>query len=147
MRVDVGKLADRVVRVVRWISAQPRLRTLRIGVLGSYTGAAVAIAAAAQTPDLVAAVVSRGGSLDLLTSDTLAKVRAGVLLIAGSRDAWVVELNRSILPRLPTAECAVVVGAGHAFEEPGALEAVGRLAAEWFTRHMGRAAHEPRPVA
>ncbi len=147
MRLDVGKLADRLAGVVRSVSELPCVRGLRIGLLGSYTAAAVALAAAAQAPSLVAAVVSRSGRPDLVPVDTLAKVRASVLLIVGSRDAWGLERNQSVLPKLHAAECAVVVGAGHTFEEPGSFEAVGRLAAEWFTRHVGTTAHDPRPAA
>ncbi len=96
-----------------------------------------------MVPDRVATVVSRGGRPDLVAPATLEKVRAPVLLIVGGRDETVLRLNRAVLPRLATAELAVVPRATHLFEEPGALAAVAGLAARWFGRHLA----EPPAVA
>ncbi len=136
LRFDIDLLTARVGAATRWVSALPRTRGLRLGYFGASTGAAAAIAAAAESPELVAAVVSRGGRPDLVPAMTLERVRAPVLLVVGSRDDEVLRLNRSVLPHLATAELAVVPGATHLFEEPGALEAVARLAAEWFARRL-----------
>jgi putative phosphoribosyl transferase len=136
LRFDIDLLTARVGAATRWVSALPRTRGLRLGYFGASTGAAAALAAAAESPELVAAVVSRGGRPDLVPAMTLERVRAPVLLVVGSRDDEVLRLNRSVLPHLATAELAVVPGATHLFEEPGALEAVARLAAEWFARRL-----------
>jgi pimeloyl-ACP methyl ester carboxylesterase len=104
---------------------------------GASTGAAAALVAAAERPDAVAAIVSRGGSPDL-AGDALRRVRAPTLLIDGSLDTVVLELNEFALELLPgEKELAIVLGATHLFEEPGALEEVARLAREWFTRYLG----------
>ncbi len=148
LRFDVELLTGRVVAATRFISALPRVRGLRIGYFGASTGAAAALAAAAALPELVAAVVSRGGRPDLAPVPVLEQVRAPVLLVVGSRDPTVLRLNRSVLPHLPTAELTVVPGASHLFEEPGALETVARLAARWFDRRFSASgALWPRPVA
>ncbi len=138
LRFDVDLLTTRVEVATRWVSALPRTRGLRLGYFGASTGTAAALAAAAGRPELVAAVVSRGGRPDLVPATALEKVRAPVLLVVGSRDEEVPRLNRSVLPHLATAELAVVPGATHLFAEPGALEAVARLAAEWLAQpHSG----------
>lgn len=136
LRFDVEMLTARVVAVTRWMSALPRTRRLRLGYFGASTGAAAALAAAAELPELVRAVVSRGGRPDLVPAAVLEEVRAPVLLVVGSRDEDVLRLNRSVLPHLATAELAVVPGATHLFEEPGALQAVARLAADWFVHRL-----------
>jgi putative phosphoribosyl transferase len=143
LRFDVGLLTSRVAAATRWVSALPRTRGLPLGYFGASTGAAAALAAAAERPDLVAAVVSRGGRPDLVPAATLEKVRAPVLLVVGSRDEEVLHLNRSVLRHLASAQLAVVPGATHLFEEPGALGAVARLAAEWLARRLG----EPTAIA
>ena len=134
LRFNIDLLTTRVVSVTRWLSALPRTRGLRLGYFGASTGAAAALAAAAELPEHVAAVVSRGGRPDLVRHRTLEKVRAPVLLVVGGRDEEVLRLNRYVLQFLATAQLAVVPGATHLFEEPGALDAVSRLAAEWFAR-------------
>ncbi len=141
-RFDVGLLTGRVMAATRWASATPRTRALGVGYFGASTGAAAALAAAALLPGGVGAVVSRGGRPDLVPADTLRGVRAPTLLVVGSRDVKVLALNRSVLPHLAVAELAVVPGATHLFEEPGSLDAVVRLAAEWFDRHLARAPAE-----
>lgn len=139
-RFDVELLTGRVLAATRWLSALPRTRGLRLGYFGASTGAAAALAAAAEEPGLIAAVVSRGGRPDLVEARTLEKVRAPVLLVVGSRDETVLRLNRAALPHLAAAELAVVPGATHLFEEPGALQAVAARAAEWFERRFGEPA-------
>jgi dienelactone hydrolase len=134
-RFDIGLLAGRLVGTVDWLrsGATPRAP---IGLFGASTGAAAALVAATARPDEVSAVVSRGGRPDL-AGDALEHVRAPTLLIVGSRDEQVLELNQSALRRLRREkELVVVPGATHLFEEPGALEAVARLAADWFARHL-----------
>jgi pimeloyl-ACP methyl ester carboxylesterase len=105
---------------------------MNIGYFGASTGAAAALEAAAENPGPVAAVVSRGGRPDLVPAETLVRVHVPVLLVVGARDEEVLAQNRSILRHLPLAQLAVVPGATHLFEEPGALEEVARLAVGWF---------------
>ncbi len=136
LRFDIPLLAARVSAVTQWIATDPRTRDLRIGYFGASTGAAAALAAAAEHPELVGAVVSRGGRPDLVPSSTLARVSAPVLLLVGSRDEEVVRLNRSVLRQLSSAQLAVIPRATHLFEEPGTLEEVSRLAAGWFAGHL-----------
>jgi putative phosphoribosyl transferase len=136
LRFDIPLLTRRVLAASRWISELPLTRALRLCYFGASTGAAAALAAAAEIPEQIAAVVSRGGRPDLVEAGTLRKVRAPVLLVVGSRDETVLHLNRSVLPQLPAAELAVVPGATHLFEEPGTLGAVAGLAARWFERHL-----------
>jgi putative phosphoribosyl transferase len=135
-RSDLPLLTARVSAATRWASRQPWTSELRIGYFGASTGAAAALASAAENPGLVAAVVSRGGRPDLVTAATLARVRAPVLLLVGSQDREVLRLNRSVLRSLPSAQLAVVPGATHLFAEPGTLEEVARLAAGWFTGRL-----------
>jgi putative phosphoribosyl transferase len=138
-RFDIPMLARRVTAVVDALPRDVQLRTLRIGLFGASTGAAAALIAAADRPALVRAVVSRGGRPDL-AGDALERVKAPTLLIVGGADPEVLALNRSALGRLGTRtrQLQVVPGATHLFEEPRALEAVARLAAAWFVRHMVR---------
>ncbi len=138
LRFDVGLLTSRVLAAARWVSASPRTRGLRLGYFGASTGAAAALAAAAERPELVAAVVSRGGRPDLVPARILEGVRAPVLLVVGSRDEDVLRLNRAVLPHLASAQLAVVPGATHLFEEPGTLDAVARLAAGWFADRLAQ---------
>ncbi|MBZ5550983.1 MAG: dienelactone hydrolase family protein, partial [Acidobacteriia bacterium] len=115
---------------------QPQTAQLRIGYFGASTGAAAALVAAAELPDLVAAVVSRGGRPDL-AGEALRHVLAPTLLIAGGKDWTVFELNRKALAELAGEKrLEIVPGASHLFEEPGALESVARLAKNWFGRHL-----------
>jgi putative phosphoribosyl transferase len=136
LRFDIELLTNRVVAATRWVGELPRTRGLRLGYFGASTGAAAALAGAAALPDRVAAVVSRGGRPDLVPSATLEQVRAPVLLIVGNKDAEVLDLNRAAAAHLPRAQVTVVPNARHLFEEPGALDAVARLAAEWFRRQL-----------
>lgn len=134
---DIRLLADRVVDVLDALAADPALGQLPTGLFGASTGAAAALVAAAERPQRVAAVVSRGGRPDL-ADGALDRVRAATLLVIGGDDAGVLELNEAAAARLGSvARLAVVPGATHLFEEPGTLEAAANLAAEWFARHLG----------
>lgn len=137
LRFDIGLLGHRLVGVTDWAAQHPETARLRLGYFGASTGAGAALMAAALRPELVGAVVSRGGRPDLALS-YLAAVRAPTLLIVGGEDTVVLELNEGALEALRSPkQLAVVPGASHLFEEPGALEAVARLAAGWFVRHLG----------
>jgi putative phosphoribosyl transferase len=142
LRFNIDLLTTRVVSVTRWLSALPRTRGLRLCYFGASTGAAAALAAAAEVPEHVAAVVSRGGRPDLVRHRVLERVRAPVLLVVGGRDEEVLRLNRSVLQFLATVQLAIVPGATHLFEEPGALDIVSRQAAEWFARWL----EEPKEI-
>jgi len=135
-RFDIPLLAQRLVSATDWVSGRSATRGLRIGYFGASTGAAAALVAAAERPFVVSAVVSRGGRPDL-AGDALGRVAAPTLLVVGGEDRPVLELNRWAQRRLraPT-ELAVIPGASHLFEEPGALEEVARLAAAWLGRHL-----------
>lgn len=142
-RFDVAMLGDRVAAVVDWADSEPRTRELPIGVFGASTGAAAALIAVAKRPAVVRAVVSRGGRPDLAGS-ALPRVIAPTLLIVGSRDEAVLALNREAFARIAAhKDLAIVPGATHLFEEPGALEIVASHAANWFTRHLGRPSRRP----
>jgi putative phosphoribosyl transferase len=133
---DTKLLADRLVAATRWIQADATLHTLPIGYFGASTGAAAALRAAARVGSAVSAVVSRGGRPDL-ADDELHLVGAPTLLIVGSRDWDVLERNDEATTSLRCPhQLAIVKGAGHLFEEPGALEAVSQLAVDWFERHL-----------
>jgi len=137
LRFNIAFLAERLVEATRWILRQPETKGLKIGYFGASTGAAAALVAAAQMPEEVAAVVSRGGRPDL-AEDSLGAVRAPTLLIVGGEDEPVIGMNRSALAKLRCEEknLVIVPGATHLFEEPGTLEEVARLAAEWFAAHF-----------
>ncbi len=134
---DIGLLAGRLLTAGRWVAAHPAASRCRLGYFGASTGAGAALVAAAAAPNEVAAVVSRGGRVDLAGA-RLAEVRAPTLLIVGGADLHVLELNRIAQAQLRCeSELAVVPRASHLFEEPGALEEVARLARDWFLRHLG----------
>jgi putative phosphoribosyl transferase len=129
---DITLLAGRLEVAVRWARGDRRLARLPLGLFGASTGAAAALWAAAALGDDVQAIVSRGGRPDL-AADRLAGVTAPTLLIVGGADVEVLALNRRAAALLTVEhELEVVPGAGHLFEEPGALEAVTRLAVAWF---------------
>jgi pimeloyl-ACP methyl ester carboxylesterase len=135
-RFDIKLLAERLSYATKWTLESEVTRDLRIGYFGSSTGAAAALVAAAGCPQDVGAVVSRGGRPDL-ADDALARVRSPTLLMVGSRDVAVVELNEQAR-RLMRCEVKleIVPGATHLFEEPGALERVTELACDWFMHHI-----------
>ena len=137
-RFDIALLGARLGDAARWLAQQPETRALALGLFGASTGAAAALQLAADRPEQIAAVVSRGGRPDLASSDELARVRAPTLLIVGGEDHAVVELNRQALHDLACEkELVVVRGATHLFEEPDALPEVARLAARWFKGYLG----------
>lgn len=136
---DTELLGARLAAVTRWAAAAPATEGLSIGYFGASTGAAAALRAAADLGDLVGAVVSRGGRPDL-AAERLAEVRAPTLLIVGSLDTDVLELNRQAAARMRCPnEIAVVEGATHLFEEPGTLDEVARLASAWLRTHLAAA--------
>ena len=135
-RFDIELLAERLVGATDWLTQFPDTKHLRIGYFGASTGAAAALVAAAVRPDVVGAIVSRGGRPDL-AGTALTLVRAPTLLIVGGNDGQVIELNRGALAQLRCEKQLVIVpGATHLFEEPGALDEVSRLARNWFQRHL-----------
>ncbi len=143
LRFDIALLAERLVHAIDWMSR--REAGLPIGLFGASTGAGAALLAAAQRPERVAAVVSRGGRPDL-AGPALRQVQAPNLLIVGGRDKQVIELNRLALAQLQgKTKMEIVPRATHLFEEPGALEEVGRLAQEWFGAHLAAAPARERP--
>jgi putative phosphoribosyl transferase len=136
LRFDIDLLAERLVDATDWLTQFPDTKDLRIGYFGASTGAAAALAAAALRPDVVGAIVSRGGRPDLAGA-ALMRVRAPTLLIVGEDDVQVIELNRAALAQLRCEkQLGVVPGATHLFEEPGALDVVAQLARDWFERHL-----------
>lgn len=140
LRFDIGLLAPRVAAAARWAADAPDVGGRPVGLFGASTGAAAALVAAAQLPDVVGAVVSRGGRPDL-ADDALTAVRAPTLLLVGGADHVVIGRNREAHNRM-TAErrLDVIPGASHLFEEPGALEAVARRAGDWFLAHLAQPA-------
>lgn len=133
---DITLLAGRLLQALEWQRGQPSLCALPCGLFGASTGAAAALAAAAEEATAVYAVVSRGGRPDLAGA-ALARVVAPTLLVVGGNDPEVLRLNRAALSALRCeCELAVIPGATHLFEEPGTLEAAARLAADWFVAHL-----------
>jgi dienelactone hydrolase len=137
LRFDIGLLAQRLVNATDWLAARPDTRALKVGYFGASTGGGAALAAAAERPEAVGAVVSRGGRPDLAGAEALAGVRAPTLLIVGGDDSPVIAMNQEALARLRCEKrLEIVPGATHLFEEPGALEEVARLAAHWFQENL-----------
>ena len=137
LRFDIGLLARRVVAAIDWLASDAIVKDLAVGCFGASSGAAAALVAAAERPDRVRAVVSRGGRPDL-AGQALRRVTAPTLLIVGGNDLEVLFLNRQALDALTgDARLEVVPGAPHLFEEPGALERVAQLARDWFLRYLG----------
>jgi putative phosphoribosyl transferase len=133
---DIPLLASRLQAAAAWLASQPETAGLRLGYFGASTGAGAALVAAAQAPDSIGAIVSRGGRPDL-AKDALPRVTAPCLLIVGGDDRQVLELNRQAYERLTCLRRVVVVpGATHLFPEPGALEEVAQRATEWFLQHL-----------
>jgi len=131
-RFDIDLLADRLTAAVTWTHNQESLKRLPIGLFGASTGAAAALVAAANQPDLVRSVVSRGGRPDL-AGDALKIVKAPTLLIVGGYDDAVVVLNEQAKAKMPgEVVLKIVPRATHLFEEPGALGHVADLATSWF---------------
>lgn len=136
LRFNIPLLAERVTGATDSVSRDPRTARLKLGYFGASTGAAASLVAAARRDD-IAAIVSRGGRPDL-AGEALPKVRAPTLLIVGGNDTQVIALNEAARRQLRVqGELRIVPGAGHLFEEPGALEQVAQLAADWFRAHLG----------
>lgn len=136
LRFDIPLLAVRLEHIILWTRKTVQTQEFSIGTFGSSTGAAAALIAAAQQPDAVKAVVSRGGRPDL-AMDFLPDVKAPALLIVGERDAEVLKLNEKALAHLnDKSRLEIVPGATHLFEEPGTLEQAAQLAAAWFEKHL-----------
>ena len=141
---DIELLAERLVQATLWLRTRPDVGSLPLAYFGASTGAAAALVAAAQCPDQITAVVSRGGRPDL-AGDWLRKVQAPTLLIVGSNDPAVINLNLEAQRRLQcTNLLEIVKGATHLFEEPGTLGQVARLAQSWFLAHATASALGPR---
>ena len=137
LRFDIPFLARRLETITEWLSRYPEVRDLRLGHFGASTGAAAALVAAAELPALVSAVVSRGGRPDLAGA-ALARVQAPTLLIVGGADPVVLDLNRKASALLGCEQqLQIIPGAGHLFEEPGALQKVSGLARDWFVAKLG----------
>jgi putative phosphoribosyl transferase len=140
LRFDIGLLAERLVGAIDWLGDQAETRNLRVGLFGASTGGGAALVTAAERPERVGAVVSRGGRPDL-AGDALPLVRSPTLLIVGEWDAPVIELNERARAQMRTeVRLEIVPRATHLFEEPGALEEVARLARDWFVRYLAPAA-------
>lgn len=136
-RFDIDLLAERLVGATDWLGQDRETHNFSIGYFGASTGAGAALVAAAKRPDVVGAVVSRGGRPDL-AGPALALVQAPTLLIVGGYDVPVIKMNRDALQQLGASDKQLVIvpGATHLFEEPGALEEVARLASKWFTKYL-----------
>lgn len=144
LRFDIDLLGRRLVDTLDGLSARQEVRDLPVGLFGASTGAAAALIAAAARPERVMAVVSRGGRPDL-ADPALPRVRAPTLLIVGGWDGPVIGMNRQAAAKLSCGHrLEIVPGATHLFEEPGKLEAVARLAREWFQQHLD-ATHGGKP--
>ena len=137
-RFNISLLAERLVHATKWATHQEQTRDLCIGYFGSSTGGAAALVAAAELPQHVGAVVSRGGRPDL-AGDALPTVQAPTLLIVGGNDDIVIELNEMARdPMRCEVKLQIIPGATHLFEEPGALEQVAKLASDWFSLYLTR---------
>lgn len=134
LRFDIAMLAERLAGATQWLAGQHE--QLKIGLFGASTGGAAALVAAAQLPERIHAVVSRGGRPDL-AGPALPHVKAPTLLIVGGDDIPVIAMNREAYDQMTAVRrMEIVPGASHLFEEPGTLEQVARLAREWFSRYL-----------
>lgn len=136
-RFDIGFLASRLIDATKWCLKQPQFHSLGIGYFGASTGGGAALVAAATEPEIIRAVVSRGGRPDL-AGDYLASVQAPTLLIVGGNDNVVIQLNNDAMKKLNcTKKMNIIPGATHLFEEPGTLNEVARIAKDWFVGYLG----------
>jgi dienelactone hydrolase len=136
LRFDIDLLAERLAGSIDWLGDRPETRALHVGLFGASTGGGAALVAAAERPQRVSAVVSRGGRPDL-AGEALPSVQAPTLLIVGGDDEPVIELNEAAMARIRApVRLEIVAGATHLFEEPGALERVAELARTWFRRYL-----------
>lgn len=137
MRFDIDLLTRRLLAATAWLQADPKTKSLRTGYFGASTGAAAALQAAAEMGDNIAAVVSRGGRPDLAGEVALSQVIAPTLLIVGSADYGVIELNEQAYALMNCEKRLMLVpGATHLFEEPGTLEQAAQHAANWFSKYL-----------
>jgi putative phosphoribosyl transferase len=134
LRFDIGLLSKRLISTINWITNNHDTKNLAVGLFGASTGAAAALVAAAELPNTVCAIVSRGGRPDLAGKDVLKSVQAPTLFLVGGNDPQVVELNENALKDMTTEKkkITLIPGATHLFEEPGKLEQVARIASGWF---------------
>ena len=136
LRFNIEFLADRLIGATKWLKKNSKTKNLAVGYFGSSTGAGAALIAAARYPADIKTIVSRGGRPDL-AMPYLKKVKASVLLIVGGNDTPVIGMNEEAMKQLSVEKkLEIVPGATHLFEEPGKLEEVAQLAADWFTKHM-----------
>jgi dienelactone hydrolase len=135
-RFNIALLAQRLISCTEWTLQNPKLKNLKIGYFGASTGAAAALVAAAARPNVISAIVSRGGRPDLAGKEILDQIEAPTLLMVGGNDKKVIELNQNALKMLTRIEkkkkLILVPNATHLFEEEGALEEVARRASGWF---------------
>ncbi len=137
-RFNIDLLAGRLIYATHFVNLNPKTKHLKVGYFGASTGAAAAIVAAAQLPERIEAIVSRGGRPDL-AGEALGRVKAPIMLLVGGEDYEVIDLNNQALSRLTNAknkELVIIPGATHLFEEPGALEDVAGYAVEWFQKYF-----------
>ncbi|SFR53795.1 Dienelactone hydrolase [Marinobacter daqiaonensis] len=136
LRFNIPMLAGRLTDAVDWLGGDSQLQSLPVGLFGASTGAAAALIAAADRPERASAVVSRGGRPDL-AGEALPRVEAATLFIVGGEDTPVIEMNRGAAREMQChVQTEIVPGATHLFEEPGKLEEVSRLAADWFLEKL-----------
>ena len=136
LRFDIGLLTSRLVGATNWLQQNPDTCNLKVGYFGASTGAGAALVAAAECPEVVAAIVSRGGRPDLAGS-ALSHVKAPTLLIVGGYDTPVIAMNEDALAQLHSVKrLEIIPRATHLFEVPGKLAAVAQLASEWFTHYL-----------
>jgi putative phosphoribosyl transferase len=141
LRFDIEMLAGRLAATTEWIGSYEETRDLTIGYFGASTGAAAALVAAAQLPEAIGAIVSRGGRPDL-AGPALRRIKAPTLLIVGGDDLPVIDMNREAQRQLRASnKLEIVPGATHLFEEPGALDHVAALAGDWFVQHLTPRTH------
>jgi len=137
LRFNIELLAERLVGATDWIRRNAETQKPRTGYFGASTGAAAALVAAVERSDIIDAIVSRGGRPDLAGA-ALPRVKAPTLLIVGGKDIPIIGINQDALNQLYVEkELVIIPGATHLFEEPGALDQVAQLAANWFLRHLG----------
>ncbi len=136
LRFDIGLLAERLIATIDWLTQNSKTKGLTVGLFGASTGTAAALIAASKRSDIIAAIVSRGGRPDLAES-VLPLIKAPTLLIVGGNDIPIININREAFERIQTTKNLIIVpSATHLFEEPGALERVAQLAADWFKRYL-----------
>src|SRR5437660_1718050 len=147
LRFDIGLLAERLLHATDWVQSDREIQELRVGYFGASTGGGAALVAAAERPEAVRAVVSRGGRPDLAGA-ALGRVRAATLLVVGGRDLPVIDMNQDALRQLHSeSRLEIVPGATHLFEEPGALDQVAGLARDWLLRYLKSADRAERQHA